>query len=149
MRNQFVEQIKEYEKEVHALKDTYIKTASGLKTLVKTTGVIDFPLTLGFMEAYCAQALEFTITTTDDTEQICMLTLEPVGSASGYNMDSRTVNVWQTTSVGKVTKYYVAVGSLNATDIQTLQDGGSVTLHYTFSVTGTSSFNIVTEWQPL
>lgn len=145
----FADDIIKAEQELHALKDVYIKTASGLETIKKPVGVIDFPLTLGFGEAYCANALKVSVQTGDGTNQICMLTLEPTDSAEGYNMDDRTVNIWQTTSVGELTEYVVAVGSLNATDIQDLYDGVDVTLHYSFSVTGSSDFTISTDWIPL
>ena len=146
MRYSFGAKVLELEREVHALKDTYIKTASGLATKTETMQAKQFPLTLGYGEAYCNQALKVTITTTDNTNQICMLTLEPKGSAVSYNMANRTVNIWQTTSVGKVTEYIVAVASLNATDIQKLMNGESVVLEYQFTVTGSSDFTITSEF---
>lgn len=146
MRNDLVEELNAIENEIHALKDAYLLVASGLATKTIDVGTFNFPLTLGMGEAYCAQALKITLETIDSTNQICNLTLKPVESASGYDMKQRTVSVWQKTSVGNKTEYILAVGSLNAADIATLSGGGSVTLKYKFSATGTSNFNASAEW---
>lgn len=142
MINLLTDRIEAIEREVHALKDTYLKTATSIKTLKEDAGLFSFPLALGYGEAYCPELLVLTVETTDNSSQLCSLYLEPEESASGYDMASRTVNVWQKTSVGDHTVFHIAVGSLNAEDIATLSGGGSVTLKYRFSVVGTSKFSI-------
>ena len=139
----FSQEIIRLEEELEAIKSAYIKTAAAVKT--KTT---NFGRTFALNQsdgssAWCQQRLTVTVTTVDGSSQLCELYHNGHGS---YTMNKRQI-VTEKRKVGSATTFQVNVNSLLASDIQTIMNGGSVSLSYDFTIIGSSDYNFSTSWE--
>lgn len=140
------DEIIQLKNEMNALKAVYVKTASAVKTKRVELGLQTFTLnTVMPGEAYASARLKVTVDTRDGTNQLCDLTLLPVGAAENYNLNSRQPLIKKLQS-GETTIFQVEVHSFNQNDIMTIIRGGTVAVQYNFAISGTSDFNATTEW---
>jgi hypothetical protein len=149
MNNTFDNEILKLEQEIIALKTCPIKTATQMATKA-VQQALSFNLEMTpFIQNYCwgENAIILTLTSTDGNAMLTSCTLENSGDASGHNLSGRSVNIRQK-ECGVTSVYRIYVTSVNNSDYETLDSGGSVTVNYTVLLTGTSDFTVSVTTEP-
>lgn len=132
--------IKELEREIIALKTSYVKTATTIAIATKTT-TVSFSLTLDTLSGnvYGDQRAIVTLTTNNETE---MISACYIANMTPDTFDDRIVDIVRLDSDENTARFGVAVFSQSYEDWQTLYNGGSVSVSYTLQLVGSSNFSV-------
>lgn len=134
----YAKRIKDLEREIRNLKTTYFKTATTINTMTLNQ-TLNFSLTLDTVSGniFSTQRAIITLRTNNSN----MINACYLNGMTPSNLDDRVVNIQRLNSNDNEIRYSVAVFSFNATDWQTLYNGGSVDLTYTVQLVGSSEFS--------
>lgn len=130
-------------KEILALKTIKPKTASVMKTQRKSVS-ISLPLTIYAYQPMSSRAAIIKATSTDGSDMLASCTLKGVST-----LNNRIVIVQRTPGSTGVAEFAVFVAYGNSTDLETLRNGGSVTVNFNVDVTATSDINLGVSYKTL
>lgn len=142
MPRNFEQDIKNLKREAEALKISYVKTASAIRT---KTEQIQITFTLDSISG--GWIVPDTWYVTAETLSVgramaCSITLDNDGTTvQDHNLDNRTLNFTKLDG-GDYNRWKIELNSLNTDDISIISGGGRVELNYYFTITGTADFTI-------
>ena len=146
----FTARVKKMTEEVRDLKTCPIKTATQLATKKKSINLVMdmtiFP-TPPYNYAYSVKKAFITATSNDGSNMITSCTVNPnAGDVEDHNLGGRSVSIFSV-ECGSTATYSAVVFSRNNADIQTLVNGGTVTLYYTIDFICTSDFTLSVRYE--
>lgn len=142
MPRNFEQDIRNLKREAEALKISYVKTASAIKTKteqIQITFALD-SISGGWIAPDTWYITAETLSV--GRAMACSITLDNDGATvQDHNLDNRTLTFTKLDG-GDYNRWKIELNSLNTDDISIISGGGTVELNYYFTITGTADFTI-------